>query len=164
MNNTQFINKILNYIQTDQLRKSQMHVLGGYTGIPGNNVYISLGSTYHQHRHIHIYYDQTINDGKWVFTCREGVPVYSSIIGTLPNHHIPQTFDSNISEYTYAEEFFRLLNTCYQIFSSLENLNKTRSVGEGDIEFGKAPVDSYPYYKKYLKYKNKYLKLKYNLF
>ena len=41
-----------------------------FTGIGGNEFYISLGSVYNRQKHMHFYFDVVYNDLRCVFTCR----------------------------------------------------------------------------------------------
>ena len=52
-----------------------------FTGIGGNEFYISLGSVYNRQKHMHFYFDVVYNDLRCVFTCRgvEGDEILSKI-------------------------------------------------------------------------------------
>jgi hypothetical protein len=159
MNNTQYIQSLLQHISDKDLRmRINLPNPLSYTGIVGNEAYVYLGSHTNteidKHLHIHIYFNNNFNEGRWTLSCRD--PESKEVL--FPEaYHQEQTFDTSSSIENYADVFYQLLLKCYQEADTAKMRDITQKQRQKGVAFG---VPSSESYQKYLKYKMKYLELK----
>lgn len=159
MNNTQYIQNLLHHISyNDPRMRINLPNPLSYSGIVGNEAYVYLGS--HQNTeidkqlHIHIYFNPTVNEGRWTLSCRD--PETKETL--FPEaYHQEQIFNTSDSIQNYADLFYQLLLKCYQEADTVKMRDITQIERKRGVAFG---VPSSDYYQKYLKYKMKYLELK----